>query len=52
MPELTASQTNAQQSCLDGFIATIGTDLVAGLGSKPVITRIALDRNNLLRLHS
>ena len=23
------AQTNAQQSCLDGFIATIGTDLMA-----------------------
>jgi hypothetical protein len=29
MPALTAVQTSAQQSRLDGFIATIGTDLMA-----------------------
>jgi hypothetical protein len=48
MPGLTAAQTNAQQSCLDGFIATIGADLMAA----PAPSRLALDKNNLLRLRS
>ena len=52
MPGPMTAQTNAQQSCLDGFIATIGTDPHGSIGSKPPISRLALDRNNLLRLHS
>jgi hypothetical protein len=52
MPAPTAAQTNAQQSCLDGFTATIGTDPMAASDPTRPISRLALDRNNLLRLHS
>jgi hypothetical protein len=54
MPAPTTAQTNGQQSCLDGFIATIGTDpMAASAPSRPsAISRLALGRNNLLRLHS
>jgi transposase InsO family protein len=52
MPGPMTAQTNAQQSCLDGFIATIGADPHGSIGSRPPISRLALNRNTLLRLHT
>ena len=51
MPAPKTAQTNAQGSCLEALRSYNWHRPHGSIGSKPPISRVALDRNNLLRLH-